>query len=144
MSTRTGIAPLTRADVAALYDSCCEDVRDALSTALSVLDDLYQRHTGSMFGVRFLDEEVALTLLKECLDKLKDHDPYWQRIVENAERYLSLSEMARQDGLTEAVRERAQAAVDELSAQWGLLVQYPRYVRTVESLVDPRVRRERH
>lgn len=140
MTTSTGVAPITRAEVAALYELQGEDVREALEDCLALLADLYQRHTGSMFNVNFPDEEVALKLLDEAIETLKDVDPFWQRMVQAADAYLALRAMIETHGPIVALRERAQAAVDQLVEQWTLLTRYPALVRTAGSLAQPALR----
>ena len=137
MSTSGLIAPLTNAEVETLHECRCEGVRDDLATALSLLADLYQRYTGSMFMVQFPDESVALGLLRDSIARLKGADRFCLRMLENTQKYLGLRAMAKQHGLTDAVRAEAETAVEQLSGQWNLLLRYPQLSSTAGSFAPP-------
>lgn len=110
MSTATAIAPLHRTDVQALYDAGDEKVIEALEDCLSILGDLFRRHSGSMFDVQFMDEGLALRVFHESLQALRDVDPLWQRMVTNLQVYLALKARAESEGPTGSVRASAIAA----------------------------------
>jgi hypothetical protein len=137
MTAETGIAPLHRNDVQALYDARDETSIEALEDCLSILGDLFRRYTGSMFDVQFMDEGLALRVFHESLQPLRDAEPHWQRMTSNLQTYLALKARAESDGLTAPVRASAVAAVDALSEQWALVAQYPALSRTAEFLVQP-------
>lgn len=127
------IAPLDERDVDVLYGTGMDDTREAFDDALLVLGDLFQRYTGSWFGIQIPEEEVALQILEERLSLLPPGDPYRERIAQDLQAFLRLREHCEREGPSDDTERAAREAVEMLREQWTALTEYP---LTPEPLVD--------
>jgi hypothetical protein len=119
------IAPLTERDVDALYETGMDDVRDAFDDALLILHDLFQRYTGSWFGVQIPEEDRALQLLEDRLSLLSPGDPHRERIAQDLRAFLQFREQWAREGPSADTERAAQNAADTLHEQWTTLIEYP-------------------
>jgi hypothetical protein len=119
------LAPLTERDVDALYETGMDDVRDAFDDALLILHDLFQRYTGSWFGIQIPEEDRALQLLEDRLSLLSPGDSHRERIAQDLRAFLQFREHCARAGPSADTERVAQTAADMLREQWTALIEYP-------------------
>jgi hypothetical protein len=119
------IAPLTEHDVEALYAPEMDEVREAFDDSLLVLHDLFQRYTGSWFGIQIPEEDRALQILENRLSLLSPGNPHRERIAQDLQAFLQLREHCGREGASPDTERAAQGAADMLHEQWTTLIEYP-------------------
>jgi hypothetical protein len=119
------LAPLAERDLEILYGPGMEQTREAFDDALLVLGDLFQRHTGSWFGIQIPEEERAVEIVEDRLSLIPEGDPFRERVAAALRAYEQLREQCTRAGPSAATEEAARRAVDALHEQVTALTEYP-------------------
>jgi len=108
----------SREEIECLQRSGNHRVRKQVTKSLIFLSDLVQRYTGSMFLVRFPEEEVALAYFQQAMAQLPQNSPFEESIRAGYDAYRRIRAIFEEQGLSPAVKELAQATADDLLAMW--------------------------
>ncbi|HVG44165.1 MAG TPA: hypothetical protein VM890_05520 [Longimicrobium sp.] len=105
-------------EIAFLQQPRNRELRDRVVRCLSLLSDLVQRYTGSMFLVMIPEEDVALSYLERALEPLTGKAPFEESICAGLDAYRRIRMLFEDQGLSPAVKELAQATADDLLRMW--------------------------
>ena len=119
------LEPLRERDLEILYGPGMEQTRDAFDDALLVLVDLFQRYTGSWFGIQIPEEERAMEILEDRLSLILQGDPFRERVAAAMRAYEHLREECTRAGPSAETEEAARHAIEMLREQLTALTDYP-------------------
>jgi hypothetical protein len=132
----SGVYLIRRAEIARLHEPHNEALREEVEESLSLLHSLFSRYGSTGHRWFDLDEDAALRELHRHIDALRDHDPYWRRILEDVERYLRLREQSTRSGPNLATIEIADDMSDAVLDRLAFLEGYPRLVQVQAKLAE--------
>ncbi|SOD03344.1 hypothetical protein SAMN05216486_11039 [bacterium JGI 053] len=121
------LPPLRECDLDILYGPGMEQTREAFDDALLVLVDLFQRHTGSWFGIQIPEEERAIEILEDRLSLMPQGDPFRGRVLAGMRAYQRLREECARTGPSAATKDVALRAIEKLREQLTALTDYPEF-----------------
>src|SRR2546423_11095020 len=124
MTTVAGILGFSSSEIERLYAPENKGALDHVIRAVGMLHDLVTRYSGSMFLVMIPEEDSAVEMFCESLERLRGIEPFYSRMAENFEAYRRIKMMFDEQGPTEQVFERAKAMTDEIVELWTAVTRY--------------------
>jgi hypothetical protein len=132
----SGVYLISRAEIARLHEPQNKDLREQVEESLSLLHGLFSRYGSDGHRWFDLDEDQALRELHLRIDALRDHDPYWRRILEDVDRYLRMRDDHSKAGPSLAKMELADEVSDAVLDRLAFLTGYPRLIQVQAKLAD--------
>jgi len=113
-------------EFAVLQQPANHELQDRVANCLSLLSDLVQRYTGSMFLVMIPEEDLALSWLERDLEAITG-SPFEESIREGLTAYRRIRTLAAEQGLSPRVTELARDTADDLLEMWCYATGQPGY-----------------
>jgi hypothetical protein len=114
-------------EIAFLQQPRNRELQDQVASCLSLLGDLVQRYTGSMFLVMIPEEDLALSYLERTMAALTGRKPLEENIRAGLDAYRRIRALAEEQGLSPHVTELARATADDLLEMWSYATRQPGY-----------------
>jgi len=122
--TTTGLS-FSAWEIASLQQPRNRELQDQVVRALSLLRDLVQRYTGSMFLVMIPEEDLALSYVERSLAALSGRKPFEESIRAALDAYRRIRTLAQEQGLSPHVTELARTTADDLLEMWSYATSQP-------------------
>jgi hypothetical protein len=132
----SGVYLITRAEIARLHEPQNKALREQVEESMCLLHGLFSRYGSDGHRWFDLDEDQALRELQARIDALRNHDPYWRRILEDVDRYLRMRDEHSRTGPSLAKIEVADDVSDAVLDRLAFLEGYPRLMQVQAKLAE--------